>query len=756
MKKFYRQGFFLLSMFYCMSARLVFSQPGFYDLHVVQEINMVFTQPNWSYQLDTSKNGNGGYIIAAQVQINGINFDSVGVKYKGTSSYSLSQTKNPFHLSLDFVKSNQDYQGYSEVKLGNGWSDPSSVREVLSYEILRNYMDAPQSNFARVFINGNYQGLYSNTEDIGKKFAGDHFYSSSNTLIKCNPWIPGLYWSDLVNLGQDSSLYFHHYDLKSDYGWNELVDLCDTLENYSGDIHRMLDVDRTLWMLAFNNVTVNLDSYTGAFAQNYYLCRDDNGRFNPVIWDLNMCFGGFGMTGSGPPLSISTMQNMPPMLHDTNSLRPLISRLLANATYRHMYVAHMKTILNEFFGNNLYQTLTDSCQNLIDSSVQIEPYGLYTYLEFQQSLTTNIGTGPLQIPGIYNLMGARVTYLNNTPEFQQQQPLIGPVSVVPSTPSINDSVWFTCNVANASAVKLGYRYFTPYIFNRIDMFDDGNHQDGAAGDQVFGVAIPASSASLEYYVYAESAIAGIFSPERAEHEFYHLQVNTPLASPGSFVINEFLALNNTGATDAQGEHDDWIELFNKTATDIPLAGFFLSDDPSNPGKWPFPANTVLPANGYLTVWADEDQSLNGLHCNFKLSGNGESLILSDLNSLVHDSIAFGLQSPDVSQARCPDGTGPFNFSLLPSLGATNNCNTGVDVIAGGNRLHVFPNPASGVISIFADEKISRLALYNPLGVLLIQQTETRGVPVTLDLSALGGGVYLLRINDEKVIRIIKI
>ena len=37
---------------------------------------------------------------------------------------------------------------------------------------------------------------------------------------------------------------------------------------------KVLDVDRALWMLAFNNVLVNLDSYSGAFRQNYYLYHD--------------------------------------------------------------------------------------------------------------------------------------------------------------------------------------------------------------------------------------------------------------------------------------------------------------------------------------------------------------------------------------------------------------------------------------------------------------------------------------------------
>lgn len=51
------------------------------------------------------------------------------------------------------------------------------------------------------------------------------------------------------------------------------------------------------------------------------------------------------------------------------------------------------------------------------------------------------------------------------------------------------------------------------------MYDDGNHNDGAAGDGNYGTSFVVSSGKMEYYVYAENNLAGIFSPARAEHEF---------------------------------------------------------------------------------------------------------------------------------------------------------------------------------------------------------------------------------------------
>lgn len=97
------------------------------------------------------------------------------------------------------------------------------------------------------------------------------------------------------------------------------------------------------------------------------------------------------------------------------------------------------------------------------------------------------------------------------------------------------------------------------------------------------------------------------------------------------IITEFVASNQNSLLDGNGASPDWIEIFNKGDQSLDLAGYTLTDDPSDLGKWEFPSQT-LAAGEYLVVFAsgDETPDLAGnLHTNFALSAGGEYLALSD-------------------------------------------------------------------------------------------------------------------------------
>jgi len=665
--KFFFSTLLLLSL-------ITLNAQGLYDLGTVQDIEITFEQPNWDALMDAQKAGDEDYILASAVTINGITYDSVGVKYKGNSSYRASNAKNGLHIELDTYK-DQDHQGYKDIKLSNGYKDPSFLREVLSYWIIGHYMDAPQSNYATVTINGELIGLYSNSESISKRFVSDRFGSKTNAFVKCNPpdgaGPNSNDYPDLVYLGEDSNNYEDAYEIKSDDGWDDLIKLCDVLENSPESIEQVLDVDRTLWMLALNNVLVNLDSYIGRFKQNYYLYQDDYDRFIPVVWDLNESLGLFPDTGSEFLRDTREKQQMNHLLHETDGDFPLVSQLLASPRYKRMYIAHMQTILDEMLFPRQYETMADTLQATIDQFVQDDPNGFFTYAQFlanmDNDVTSSIGPGVSRAPGITNLLDGRAQYLDGLSDFSLATPHISEPAVSPSLPFLGEDITVTSVMDNVGTAELAYRTTDDGPFTYIPMFDDGEHGDGQAGDGTWGVSIALSSSCVEYYIYAEFGDAGGFSPARAQHEFYSVCAATV---SGDVVINEFLASNDTTMADQDGEFDDWIELYNTGSETVDLSGYFLSDDDDEPGAWSFPEGTTIDPDGYLIIWADGDEDQDGLHASFKLSGGGESVIFSDRDTIVLDKVVYSDQEDDVSFGRFPNGTGVFQF-MMPTFNAEN-------------------------------------------------------------------------------------
>ena len=666
----------------------------FYDIETVQTIEVTFAESNWDQLMDNAYANDAGYILAQSVTINGVEFDSVGVKYKGNSTYRSTQVKNPWHIELDTYK-DHEYDGYTDIKLANGSKDPSMIRDVLAYDVLRQYMAAPEANFANLYVNGDLIGVYANTESISKKFMGSRFGSKDNTRFKCSPPAGAGPQSndlpDLVYLGQDSTDYYAGYELKSDAGWQELIDLCDTLANQTDAIEEILDVDRTLWMLAFDNVIVNLDSYIGKFQQNYYLYRSDEGQFLPVVWDLNESFGVFPLTGTINLNGTTGKQQMTHLLHENDNQFPLVQKLLADPTYKRMYIAHMKTILQENFANGEYADTGEMLQEIIDESVQADDNKFYTYNDFISNLTSDLGgggggpggggPGGNSAIGIISLMDNRSDYLLGLGDFADTEPSVTNISLSNDSPKLNENIIITASIADATNVVLGYRsddITAP--FTKVEMFDDGTHGDGAANDGVYGADVTIADLKTDYYVYAENDKSGLFSPRRAQYEFYEINATANTSTDG-VVINEFMASNDMTMTDPDEEFEDWIELYNNSAVTVDLSGSYLSDDGEDLTLWAFPEGTSIGSGEFLIIWADGDLDQEGLHADFKLSAGGESVILtaSDGTTIV-DVIEYTEQTTDISFARIPNGTGDFQLNA-PTFNANNE--EGVDCTALG-------------------------------------------------------------------------
>jgi len=730
-----------------------FAQSNFYVVDSLREIRIFFYDTDWDYQLDSFYVQGDNERILADLIIDGSAYDSVGVRYKGFSSVSVNRVKNPFNIKLDYVIDGQDHDGVDKLKLSNVIQDPSFVREVLTYEIAANYLPSAKANYSNVYVNDTLWGLYTNVQAVNKDFLKDHFGNKYNPFFKCNPEnldvTPGGENSNLSNAhGNDSLDYEPYYALKSNYGWESLYNLIDTLNNYTDSINIVLNIDRTLWMHALNYTLINFDSYIG-YGQNYYLYKDKTGQFNPLLWDLNMSFGSFRLTDASSiyfsGFDIAQAQNMDPLLHHTQfsvSPRPLLRNLFLSERNRKMYLAHIRTIVNENFANQSYAVRGQYFQNLIDTSVQNDINKFYSYADFIANLNSPVTLVTADCPGITQLMDARATYLSNYTGFSGE-PTITNINTSPQNFILGDDVWITADISDATEAILGYRFGDNMAFKTITMFDDGNHNDGLANDGVYGGVILNSANVIDYYLYADNDSAGVFSPVRAAYEFYSIQSQL---QTGNVVINEVMSNNVTSVTDASGKFEDWIELYNTTNSPISTAGLFLTDTAGILHKWELP-NQTIPANGYAIVWADEDGGQGDLHANFKLSNFGEQLILTNTDSVLIDSITYMTQADDVAFARFPNGSGPFVMQA-PTFNANNDF---VNAITEMQEIFVaYPNPFSDVIKWNSLENIE---VRDMLGQLIYSAKNTNRIST----SNWGSGIYFISSKDKKqTIKVIKI
>lgn len=718
-----------------------------FDPTFIHEVEINFYDANWDHKLDSlaslnAGTGSGTGRILANVILDGTSFDSCGVRYKGNSSMDTSSNKNPFNIDLNYVIAGQKYQGKNKIKLANCFTDPSMIREALSYEIANQYMDCPKTNFTKLTINGGYRGLYTNTESIDNEFLTEFYGSENNSFFKCDPNSFELF-GDNSNLAYypDSMAYDTLYDMKSVFGLGDLQALTYQLEFYPNTIGQHLDVDRALWFLAFSSVFVNNDSYT-AFAHNFYIYKQDNGRWSIILWDLNMSFGGLLWNGENfLPLGITALQQQDPFLHQAAvNFRPLIGQLLSIPQFNKMYVAHYRTLMEENVNNGYYMQRAQWWHDLIDSEVPNEPYPFFTYQDFIDNLTTDVGTWINMRPGLENLMEARKTYIYTLPEFQASQPIITNINV-PVEPNPFSLITFTADVSNATLVQLGYRYNHYDVFTKTTMYDDGAHNDGAAGDGTYGVDVAIQGIDMDYYIYAENATSARFSPARAEYELYQV---TPLKG---LVINELAADNATIWADLAGDYDDWIELYNNSDDPINLGDYYLSDDAGNLLKWSITSYTLQPGD-YFIVWADNDLAQPGVHANFQLSSNGEGLYLSNSLGFLIDAVDFPAQYTDITYGRYPNGTGNFNF-LWPTFGFENSSPIGTDEEFLG-EMSVYPNPTSEKLNFnFEKYTDTELFIFNLSGQL-VRSDKINGNYHQVFVGDLAKGTYIVRLSTGQV------
>ncbi|MAE69912.1 MAG: hypothetical protein CME06_05530 [Gemmatimonadetes bacterium] len=384
------------------------TQEELLDNSVVHEIAIDFDFEDWFEVLED--NYETATYAAGSFSVDGVLIDSVGVRFKGNSSYTHPGIKKPFRIKFGEYREDQTLDGLPSIMLNNGFKDPTLIREAVSYELLREIGVGCRTGFADLRVNGELIGFYTIVETVTGTWTEIHFDSGEDG----NLW-EGERNADFTWLGSEQEPYESRYVLETneeENDYSDLIDLIDEinntdLESLADSLAPQFDVDTWLRHHALQIALVSLDSYEGS-GHNYYMYRrDDQGRFVHIPWDENMAFGSFTRNIQPPPGGFENMS----ALWTNNPSRPLVDRLLEVDLYREIYLRHMHDLLSTRWTQDDMDARIDRIADVVRAHVYADPNKQFPNSWFDQGLEEDVGFGFDRYYGLKSFVGNRIAAL---------------------------------------------------------------------------------------------------------------------------------------------------------------------------------------------------------------------------------------------------------------------------------------------------------------------------------------------------------
>ncbi len=126
---------------------------------------------------------------------------NVAVRTKGNASLMETVHWNSprFPLAIDFNLFNRarHFHGMQKVHFNNGWSDPTLLRDVISYEIFAEMdVPSPRASLVDLWVNDMHLGVYTMAEAVDKSFLQRHFANANGNLYKPEVVSARLDWTE--------------------------------------------------------------------------------------------------------------------------------------------------------------------------------------------------------------------------------------------------------------------------------------------------------------------------------------------------------------------------------------------------------------------------------------------------------------------------------------------------------------------------------------------------------------------------------
>jgi spore coat protein CotH len=326
---------------------------------------------------------------------------NVGVRMKGNTSRN--SKKLSFKIDIDEFE-DQTYQGLKTFNLNGSHNDPSVSREFLcAYVMNADSNFCYRANPVQLYLNGQLRGIYSNAEQLNKKFLDSRFGEHKGNLYKCS-WPAELSWlgsaqqpyKALINPSPQNERAYELKTNESADDYSDLVDLINVINNTPGNqfaaaIDTVFDVQAYLKVLAAEVLLGHWDNYFYN-KNNYYLYHIPNGKFVYMPYDMDNTLG---VQWGVPDIDTRDIYNWG---NKQNSQSPLTYKILAVSHFRADYEHYLQQLLEGVYSERNMFKVVDSIKSRLVSAVMVDPffnntvptdYG-YTTAQWEQSYTMAI------------------------------------------------------------------------------------------------------------------------------------------------------------------------------------------------------------------------------------------------------------------------------------------------------------------------------------------------------------------------------
>ena len=646
-----------------------------------------------------------------------------------------SYGSNSFDYPLFTDKNTNKFKSFL---LRNGGHRPDCYpRDDLAGQVVKNMsFEVQYTRHVIVFINGEYWGIQS-IKDIFDEHYLENKYNADNYNFAV------LKYDSLVDDGLPDDNQ-HYLNMCSFAQNNDMTDVNNyNYINTQMDVENFVDYQTSEIYLGngdwphnnikfwrFRSLTYNPDAGVNL-----------DGRWRWMLYDLD---AGFGGDCTGIYYYFNSFNNALSPLAGNYTL--LLRSLLVSPVFKNLFINRCADLLNtEFFSSRVASFATGNNTELTPEMQ--EHVDRWSY----PSVATNLAARAIEVPSLtkWNTINSGLqTFAGRRPRKIREHYM--------SYFSLPDTVNVTVNVSDTAAgrVKIstliidantvgltGLPYpWTGKYFTTVPVPLKAMARPGYRF--VEWLNTPMTTADTVVYLNSDTSFTAVFEVDPSFVAYHHL------------FINEVAASNLNNVADEYGEYDDWFEIYNPNNFPVDIDNYYVTDSLPNKTKFRFAtgsARTIIPANGFLLVWADEQRQQGVLHTNFKLSSLGEelALVLPDGITVV-DSIIFGSQITDHTWGRQTDGDLTWVDFSYTTPGYSNNQTVGIDSPQ-LPRFTVYPNPAKNTDKLYFN-KYANISAYNSFGQLVLKADNIN----MLNISSLKAGVYYLATDKGETIKFVNL